>query len=119
MKVQYRIRGVNATAELRRWLGQSLERLRKLIPVSNAAVVLERQRESAPAFRAFVHLAVPGPDIHAEARENTLQAVWLKVTDVLRKRVGERENRRKARVKNKHVTAGSGNRWGLRAAGAH
>lgn len=79
MKIQFRIRGLNANASLRAWLEKQLERLHSLIPVSTAEVVLERERSGAPAFRAHVHLAVPSPDIHAEARDHTLEAVWLKV----------------------------------------
>ena len=101
MKTEFHIRGLNATENLRRWLEQPLNRLRRLIAVSAAAVVIERRRDKAPAFHAFVHLAVPGPDIHAEARENTLEAVWLKVIAALRKQVEDRRTRRKARLKSK------------------
>jgi len=75
MKTEFHIRGLNATENLRHWLEQSLNRLRRLIEVSAARVVIEQQRERTPAFHVFVHLAVPGPDIHAEAREHTLEAV--------------------------------------------
>ncbi len=118
MIIQLRIRGFKVSAELRRWLQQPLERLRALIPVSGAAVVLEREREAAPAFRAFVHLAVPGPDIHAEAREHTLEAVWLKVVAALRRQVEGRWSRRKARVKSKRQMPRSTSRWGLAGVGA-
>ena len=99
MKIQFRIRGFNANANLRGWLQKQLERLHSLIPVSNAEVVLERERDSAPAFRAHVHLAVPGPDIHAAARDHTLQAVWLKVTKNLRQQIERRQLRKEAKVK--------------------
>jgi ribosome-associated translation inhibitor RaiA len=110
MNIELRFRGLNATAKLRRWLEQRLEQLHGLIPVSSAAMLLERQRDAAPAFHAFVHLAVPGPDIHAEAREHTLEAVWLKVAAALRKQIEQRETRRKAREKSKlQISTG---RWG-------
>ncbi len=115
MRIQLQIRGLKASAELRRWLEQPLQRLRELIPVSTAAVVLERERETAPAFHALVHLAVPGPDIHAEAREHTLEAVWLKVLAALRRQVEERESRRRARVQSKRKTP---LRWGVTGAAA-
>ena len=98
MKIQFRIRGLNANASLRGWLEQQLERLHSLIPVSAADVVLEHQREATPGFRAQVHLAVPGPDIHADARDHTLEAAWLKVTKKMRKQI----ERRKARQEAKH-----------------
>jgi putative sigma-54 modulation protein len=113
MKMQLQIRGVKASAELQRWLEEPLERLRGLIPVSAAAVVVEREREAAPAFHAFVHLAVPGPDIHAEAREHTLEAVWLKVVAALRRQVEGRTSRRQARVKSKRQMPPARSRWGM------
>ena len=99
MKIQFRIRGLNANSGLRAWLEQQLERLHKLIPVSTAEVVLEREQDSAPAFRAHVHLAVPGPDIHAAARDHTLEAVWLKVTENLRQQIERRKARKESRLK--------------------
>ena len=99
MKIQFRIRGLNANAALRAWLQQQLERLHQLIPVSFAEVVLERVPDSAPAFRAHVHLAVPGPDIHAAARDHTLEAAWLKVTKKLRQQIERRTTRKEARLK--------------------
>ena len=99
MKIQFRIRGLNASAGLRVWLEKQLERLHNLIPVSTAEVVLEREQDRAPAFRAHVHLAVPGPDIHAAARDHTLEAVWLKVTKNLRKQIEWRKARKEAKLR--------------------
>ena len=109
MKIQFQIRGLNANAGLRGWLEKQLERLHNLIPVSTAEVVLERQPDSAPAFRAHVHLAVPGPDIHAAARDHTLEAAWLKVTKKLRQQIERRKSRPQLRVKTQRhhlLTAG-------------
>lgn len=99
MNTQFRIRGLNTSASLRAWLEQQLERLRRLTPVTAAEIVLERQQDSAPAFHAQVHLAVPGPDIHAEARDHTLAAVWLKVTTALRRQIERRKARQDSRMK--------------------
>lgn len=111
MKIQFRIRGLTANASLRTWLGQQLERLQKLIPVSTAEVVLEQQRDHAPAFQARVHLAVSGPDIHAVARDHTLEAVWLKVTSNLRKQIEHRKTRRKLRPKSDLQQPLTASRW--------
>jgi ribosomal subunit interface protein len=113
MKIQFRILGLTASASMRAWLELQLERLRHLMPVSTAEVVLERQRDGAPAFRAQVHLAVPGPDIHAEACDYTLQAAWLKVAKKLRHQIERRKTRQQLRHKGqpKHpLTAG---RWSV------
>jgi ribosome-associated translation inhibitor RaiA len=118
MKIQFHIHGLNMSASSRRWLEQALEQLRRRIPVKTAAVVLVHQREATPAFHAFVHLAVPGPDIHADVREHTLEAVWLKVTAALRRQVEQRESRRRARVKSKRQMPLTTSRWGGGMAGA-
>ena len=111
MKIQFRIRGLNANASLRAWLEQQLERLHKLIPVSTADVVLEQQRDHAPAFRAFVHLAVPGPDIHAAASDHTLQAVWLKVVKNLTRQIERRKNQQQLRHKGHRQHPLTDSRW--------
>jgi putative sigma-54 modulation protein len=111
MKIQFRIRGLNSTASLRTWLEQQLEHLRSLMPVSTADVVLERQRDGAPAFRAQVHLAVPGPDIHAEACDHTLQAVWLKVARKLRQQIEQRKTRQQLRHKGQAKHPLTATRW--------
>jgi ribosomal subunit interface protein len=111
MKIQFRIHGLNANASLRDWLGKQLERLHVLIPVSTAEVVLERKQNNAPAFHAHVHLAVPGPDIHAEARDHTLEAVWLKVANNLRQQIERRKARQQLRHKNHRRHPASGSRW--------
>ena len=111
MKIQFRIRGLNANASLRVWLQQQLERLHSLIPVSTAEVVLECQRDNAPAFRARVHLAVPGPDIHAAARDHTLEAVWLKVAKNLRQQIERRKTRQQLRHKGHRQYPPTVRRW--------
>ncbi|MBI5386026.1 MAG: ribosome-associated translation inhibitor RaiA [Verrucomicrobia bacterium] len=111
MKIRFQIRGLNANAGLRAWLEKQLERLHKLIPVSSAEVVLERERDSAPAFRAHVHLAVPGPDIHAAARDHTLEAVWLKVAKKLSQQIGQRKTRQQLRHKGHRQHLLTAGRW--------
>jgi ribosome-associated translation inhibitor RaiA len=111
MKTQFHIRGLNVSADLRRWLEQPLERLQSLISVSAAGVVLEHRRDDAPAFRAFALLAVPGPDIHAEARDHTLEAAWLKVTTALRKQIEQRKSKQIARIKSNRQQSISMARW--------
>jgi ribosome-associated translation inhibitor RaiA len=99
MKIQFHISGINIADRTRNSLKESVERLQRLIPISAAAVVLEHSRDSAPAFRAFVLLAVPGPDIHAEARDHTLGATWLKVNAAVRKQIEQRKAKQLARIK--------------------
>jgi len=111
MKIQFRIRGLNANASLRTWVEKQLERLHGLIPVSTAEVVLEQQRDAAPGFRALVHLAVPGPDIHASARDHTFQAAWLKVMKNLTKQIERRKTRQQLRHKSHRQHPLTDSRW--------
>lgn len=111
MKIQFRIHGLNANANLRVWLEKQLERLHTLIPVSTADVVLERGPNSAPAYRAQVHLAVPGPDIHADARDHTLEAAWLKVAKKLRQQIERRKLQQQLRHKGHRQHPLGGSRW--------
>ncbi len=99
MKIQFHIRGLTISRKVRSYLGQPLERLQRLIPISRAAVILEHSWDNAPAFRAFVLLAVPGPDIHAEVRGHTLEAAWLKITAALRKQIEKRKAKQLARTR--------------------
>jgi ribosome-associated translation inhibitor RaiA len=91
MKTQFHIHGLNVSARLRRLLEQSLERLQGRIPISAAAVVLDHRWDGAPPYRAFVLLAVPGPPIHAEARDHALAIAWLRVRAALRKQIEKRK----------------------------
>jgi len=99
MKIQYHLRGLKPRAMIDRPMDQHLERLDRLIPISSAQVVLEHQRNAAPAFSAAVDLAVPGPDIHAAARDHTLAAVVLKVARRLEEQIEARKSRQQLRLK--------------------
>ena len=74
-------------------------------------MVLEHQREAAPGFSAHVHLAVPGPDIHAAASDHTLEAVWLKVTRNLTKQIERRNARQQLRRKSHRQHPLTASRW--------
>jgi len=118
MQIQFYIRGLTANPALRRRFELTLERLQSLISISAAAVVLEHRRDDALPFRAYISLAVPGPDIHGDARAHTLEAAWLKVTEALRKQIERRQSRRKARAKSKRQMPLSTSRWGGGLVGA-
>jgi hypothetical protein len=104
MKIQFYIHGFKDNPDVRHWLQQPLERLASQVTVHAAVVVVQHDLTSAPPFRASALLAVPGPDIHADAQDHTFEAVWLKVTASLRKQIGRRKARQVSRVKrNGHV----------------
>jgi ribosome-associated translation inhibitor RaiA len=85
-------------------MDQHLEHLDRLIPISLAQVVLEHQRNATPAFSASVDLTVPGPDIHAAARDHTLEAAVLKVGRRLEEQIESRKSRQQHR-ENRHTVS--------------
>jgi ribosome-associated translation inhibitor RaiA len=99
MIIQYQWRGLNLRAATDRPMDQRLEHLDRLIPISLAQVLLEHQPDTAPPFCASVELAVPGPDIHAAARDHTLEAALLKVGRRLEEQIEDRKNRQQLRLK--------------------
>jgi len=90
MNIQYRICGLNSKGGLEPLIEKDLHELSQLIPISQAEIVLEKQTEAAPPFRASALLAVPGPDIHAVACDHTLRAAWQKLVDDLKKQFQRR-----------------------------
>ena len=80
---------------------QSLNALRRLIPISNARVVLEQQRDTSPVYRVFAHLAVPGPDFHAMASDHMLLAAWHKLAENLTHQFQLRTVRQQLRLKDR------------------
>ncbi|HTJ00216.1 MAG TPA: hypothetical protein VL527_15140 [Dongiaceae bacterium] len=115
MKIQFHLWGIQPSEPMRHSLQQPLEQLQHLISISTAAVVLEQRREITPGIRAFVSLAVPGPDIHAEAWDHTVKAAWLKVIADLRYQIELRKCRPNVRLKgNGHLRAPSLQRLGSR-----
>lgn len=99
MKVKFHLRGLNADNLLREHLVSGLQDLNDLIPIAHADILLERQRENTPAYQALVIVAVPGPDIHAAARDHTWPAAWRKVITRLRDQMVGRKSRQIARGK--------------------
>ena len=110
MNIQFRIHGINAGARLP-WLEQQLGKLQSLIPITSAQVMLEHRRGAAPAYETHVHLAVPGPDIHAAARDYRLEAALLKVLKNLKRQIERRKIRPQLRVKTqRHHSLATGQR---------
>ncbi len=101
MNIQFQIRELKDNNRLRRQLAADLEDLNRLIAVTAARVALQRQAGITPPCQAVVMLAVPGPHIHAAARDYTWPATWRKVVTRLREQINERRRRQKAPAKRK------------------
>jgi ribosomal subunit interface protein len=99
MKILLRYYGLNARAVWCGLIEAQLKKLEHLASIATAQVTLEWQRQVKPGFRVFTLLEVPGPDVHAEARDHTLQAALLKVIRDLERQIRSRRNRRSERWK--------------------
>lgn len=101
MKLQVQARGIRNHGGLDLLIEQSLNALRRLIPISTARVVLEQQRDTSPVYHVFAHLAVPGPDVHATASDHTLLAAWRKLAEKLTHQFQLRTARQQLRLKHR------------------
>ena len=99
MNILLRYCGLNARTAWRELVEAQLRRLESLAAIASARVTLERRHEATPAFRVLTLLEVPGPDVHAEARDHTLQAALLKVVKDLERQIRSRRSRRAERWK--------------------
>lgn len=111
MEIEYKLRGLNPRAVADRPMDEHIERLDRLLPISSAEVVLEYQRNAAPAFSVSADLAVPGPDIHAAARDHTLEAAVLKVVRRLEEQIEARKNRQQLRLKGRETHRAVSGQW--------
>ena len=111
LNIQCHSLGLDNNRRLREMMQPHLARMQGLILIHSAVVVLEHQWNGDPRFAARVHLAVPGPDIHAEAREHTLQAAWRKVCESLEKQIERRKSKQALRVKSTGQQPISMTRW--------
>lgn len=92
MTLNVHIRGIKADDQLKRQLEADLKKLNRLVPLVFADVMLQYQREVAPPYQVVAMLNVPGPGIHAAARDHTWFAAWSKVVARLREQIEERQH---------------------------
>lgn len=111
MNIQYQLRGLPPRSVAERPLDGALEALEQSIPISSARVLLEHQPNAAPAFCVSVELAVPGPDIHAAARDHTLEAAILKAIRRLEEQILGRQSRQQRRPKHREPCRGGARQW--------
>ena len=111
MQIQYQLRGLEQQAVTERLIEQRLKQLDQIMPISTALVVLEHQPNASPPFSASVAMAVPGPDIHAAARDHTLKAAVLKVVRRLEEQVEARKHHQELRLKRHEQSRTGPNQW--------
>ena len=93
MKTTFRYLGFNANAACTQLVEEHLNHLQSLTDIEAAQMILERQWEGTPAFRARVVLVVPGPDYHADAVDHTLAAALHKAVENLKRQILARQTK--------------------------
>lgn len=88
---------LKATSGLARQLQEQIGSLRALIAIDSADAVLDRTSYPNGAFHLQVHLAVPGPDLHAESTGYTVQEALLKMKKELLRQIQTRRLRHHAK----------------------
>jgi ribosome-associated translation inhibitor RaiA len=94
MKISLRCLGLDAHATWQNLVMEELRRLKSLTGIEAAEVILEQQRDSAPACRVRVLQVVPGPNFHAEAVDHTLAAALHKAVENLAWQIRARQTKR-------------------------
>jgi ribosome-associated translation inhibitor RaiA len=111
MKTSLRYLGLNAQAAWDRLVHDHLSHLQRLTSIESAQVLLERQRENKPPFRARVVLVVPGPDYHAEAADHTLAAALRKAVQNLKRQIQARQTKRRVNGKSNLQLGNISSHW--------
>ena len=101
MKTTLRCFGLDAHATWQNLVMEQLRWLKSLTDIESVEVIMEQQRDSSPAYRARVLLVVPGPDIHAEAKDYTMAAALHKAVEDLARQIRARRTKRVERHKSR------------------
>jgi hypothetical protein len=102
MRIVLQHANLRATDELDASIEQALHDLSPFVAIEEARIRLEYDHEASPPYRAFAHLVIPGPDLHADAVDHTARTVLAKLFAVLRTRamaVAARRSRRRDEAK--------------------
>lgn len=95
-------RSLRPDARLATRVREKLNKLASLARIEVAEVTFEHSAASSPPFVVRIHPAVPGPDLHLEEKEHTLQAAVHKafgrLARLVRKRKEFLKTKRKAEV---------------------
>ena len=117
MKPSLRYRGLNPPGAYDHIVQEHVTLLQKLTDIESVDVLLERQREGTPAFRAHVVLVVPGPDYHADTVDHTLTAALHKAVENLKRQILARQTKRRVKGKSNLQLGTISRRWSSACAG--
>jgi ribosome-associated translation inhibitor RaiA len=94
MKTTLRCLGLDDHATWQNLVLEELHRLKSLTDIESAEVILEKQRDSAAAYRVRVLQVLPGPDFRAEAADHTLAAALHEAVENLAWQIRARKTKR-------------------------
>ncbi|MFH1024985.1 MAG: ribosome-associated translation inhibitor RaiA [Planctomycetota bacterium] len=98
MEIHISFQHVEMTDAIRAYVEEKVGRLEHIsgrVVGAHVALLHDHARSPQKAYIAKVHLAFPGPDIHAEDAERDLYAAIDRVTDKLAQRLRHRKTRLK------------------------
>ncbi|HEY5891995.1 MAG TPA: ribosome-associated translation inhibitor RaiA [Chthoniobacterales bacterium] len=102
MQIHVSPRHLKLTAAIHGYVADKVEHLETLAEEILAAhVVLFRDETATKSFGVKVHLAVPGPDIHAEDKEGDLYTAIDKVVDKVARQLRKRKTKLNGKVRHK------------------
>ena len=104
MQLHLSPRHVRLTAAIHRHVAEKIEHLEahtNEIVAAHVVLIHDATAKPADAFTVKVHLAIPGPDIHAEESAAELYAALDVVVDKLARQLRKRKTRRTDKVRSK------------------
>ncbi len=115
MQIHLSPRHLVLTSAIHAYVAEKVEHLETLTEQIIAAhVVLLHDETRAKQFVAKVHLAVPGPDLHAQDSEGDLYAAIDKVCDKLAGQIRKRKTKRVEAKKHRSQLASESRKRGYR-----
>ena len=99
MKLIVRHYGIRSANSFDALIEQRIHGLEDRLHIDEADVCLERRREMSPAFRVYVHLATPGPNLMAQSQDHTMRAAIDKVIAELDRQITSRSINRERRIR--------------------
>ncbi len=115
MQIHLSPRHLVLTGAIHSYVAEKVEHLEGITEQIIAAhVVLMHDETKVKKYVVKVHLAVPGPDIHAQDAENDLYAAIDKVCDKLARQIRKRKTKRVDAKKHRSQLASEGRKRGFR-----
>jgi putative sigma-54 modulation protein len=96
MQIHLSPRHLTLTAAIHAHVADKISHLEEIVDhilAAHVVLIHDEKRNPSKAYHVKVHLAVPGPDIHAEDGESDLYAAIDKVTSKLARQLRKRKTR--------------------------